>query len=180
MTLAEMWSRRLLIVSIYGLGQVAPTRANNCLDTFPAVLNEQASLEEFFYSVFVFGTLLLGISNERPLSRSENTAREHWILDKFMSFTENHESVTFVGTALKIFCSLQCFCCDIYLVINHIAQEIGELVNVLVINLDSNLRSDVGLRPDIWSGIKMKKGQFLNRSRIKWTQRNFCKIEIIQ
>ena len=119
MTLAEMWSRRLLIVSIYGLGQVAPTRANNCLDTFPAVLNEQASLEEFFYSVFVFGTLLLGISNERPLSRSENTAREHWILDKFMSFTENHESVTFVGTALKIFCSLQCFCCDIYLVVNH-------------------------------------------------------------
>ena len=73
----------------------------------------------FFSSVFVFGTLLLGISNEGPLSRSENTAREHWILDKFMSFTENHESVTFVGTALKIFCSLQCFCCDIYLVVNH-------------------------------------------------------------
>ena len=65
-----------------------------------------------------------------------------------------------VGTTLKILCSLQCFCCDIYLVVNHIAEEIGELVNVLVINLDSNLRSDVGLRPDIWSGIKMKKGQF--------------------
>ena len=49
---SEMWSRRLLIVSIYGLGQVAPTRANNCLDTFPAVLNEQASLEEYFFFSF--------------------------------------------------------------------------------------------------------------------------------
>ena len=92
------------------------------LTPFLLVLNEQASLEEFFFlQFFVFGTPLLGLSNERPLNRSENTAREHWIFEKYMSLTENYESVTFVGTALKIFCFLQCFCCDIYLVVNHIA-----------------------------------------------------------
>ena len=87
------------------------------LTPFLLVLNEQASLEEFFF----FGTPLLGLSNERPLNRSENTAQEHWIFEKYMSLTENYESVTFVGTALTIFCFLQCFCCDIYLVVNHIA-----------------------------------------------------------
>ena len=54
MTLAEMWSRRLLIVSIYGLGQVAPTRANNCLDTFPAGTQRASQLGGFlFLSVFL-------------------------------------------------------------------------------------------------------------------------------
>ena len=101
--LAEMWSRRLLIVSIYGLGQVAPTRANNCLDTFPAGTQRASQLGGvFFLQFFVFGTPLLGLSNERPLNRSENTAREHWIFEKYKSLTENYESVTFVGTALKM------------------------------------------------------------------------------
>ena len=69
MTLAEMWSRRLLIVSIYGLGQVAPTRANNCLDTFPAGTQRARQLGGVFvFQFFVFYTPLLGLSKERPLN----------------------------------------------------------------------------------------------------------------
>ena len=45
------------------------------------------------------------------------------------------------------------------LLVNHIAEEIGRLVNVLVVNLESNLTSDAGaLTRSLVRNVKIRRG----------------------
>ena len=53
------------------------------------------------------------------------------------------------------------------MLVNHIAEEIGRLVNVLVVNLESNLTSDAGaLTRSLVRNIKMRREDTSSSSTI--------------